>query len=46
MRALNSPAMADKLAVADSYLWRTVQDSLPPLIADVLAEIALLDADA
>ena len=32
--------------VAESYLWRTVQVSLPPLLAVVLAEIALLDAGA
>ncbi len=30
--------------VAESYLWRTVQDHLPPLLAVVLSEIAILDA--
>ncbi len=30
--------------VAESYVWRTVQDHLPPLLAVVLAEIALIDA--
>ena len=30
--------------VAESYVWRTVQEHLPPLLAVVLAEIALLGA--
>ena len=32
--------------VAESYVWRTVQDHLPPLLAVVLSEIAILDAGA
>jgi uncharacterized protein with HEPN domain len=32
--------------VAESYVWRTVQDHLPPLLAVVLSEIAVLDAGA
>jgi hypothetical protein len=32
--------------VAESYVWRTVKDYLPPLLAVVLSEIAVLDAGA
>ena len=32
--------------VAESYVWRTVQEHLPPLLAVVLSEIALVDAGA
>ena len=32
--------------VAESYVWRTVQEHLPPLLAVVLSEIAILDAGA
>lgn len=32
--------------VAESYVWRTVQEYLPPLLAVVLSEIALFDAGA
>jgi len=31
--------------VAESYVWRTVHDHLPPLLAVVLSEIAILEAD-
>jgi uncharacterized protein with HEPN domain len=30
--------------VTESYVWRTVQERLPPLLAVVLAEIDILDA--
>ena len=32
--------------VAESYLWRTAQERLPPLLAVALSEIADLDAGA
>ena len=32
--------------VAEAYVWRTAQEHLPPLLAVVLAEIAILDAAA
>jgi uncharacterized protein with HEPN domain len=32
--------------VAESYVWRTAQDYLPPLLVVVLSEIAILDASA
>jgi uncharacterized protein with HEPN domain len=32
--------------VAESYVWRTVHDHLPPLLVVVLSEIAILEAGA
>jgi uncharacterized protein with HEPN domain len=32
--------------VAESYVWRTVHDHLPPLLAVVISEIAVLEAGA
>ncbi len=32
--------------VAEAYVWRTVQEHLPPLLAVVLTEIAILDEGA